>query len=293
MLLRRGARGHVVQRLDRRRGEGVQLQLAREVRRRVDQRVGDRLAADLDAGGRVRGQVRLHRGRGRRLGEAGAEVRVTHDQRLEVGQATERLDPVAGALDTAQRVGRGDLAGRGGVPHRAGANGDRVGLAAVADHGRRGGQVRRDRGGLAGHGRVVVQVPLVQPLGQLADRVIADVVVNVVDVTLAEHVQGAARLWCTRAGVNALSAGAQGSRATTRLARTAGRRAAATTGGDRRCQGYQADAGSKGFRAFPHRLSPLHFFVLPREVVHGCNDRGPIQPPGVTTGQPRTAVGIS
>ena len=145
VLLRRGARRNVVQALDRSWVERPNGQHGREVRRRVGQLVGDGLARSRHAGDLVAVDVGLDRGHRRRdLGEAGAEGLVADDQRLEVGQAAERLRRVARALEAEHRVGRGDLTRRRGVPHRAGPDRHRVGQAVVADRRRRGRQVGHD-----------------------------------------------------------------------------------------------------------------------------------------------------
>src|SRR6185437_3756490 len=198
-VLRAGvAARDVVQALHRGRVERVHRQLGREVRRGVDQGVGDGLAGGRDAGDLVAVYVRLHGGRGgarAEFGEAVAEGLVTDDQALEVRQAAERLDRVARALEAEHRVGRGDLPRRAGVPHRAGPDRHRDGLAAIGDRGRPGGQIREGlRGPGTGDSRICVQTAYPRALAQGADRVVADVVVHEVHFALAEHVQGAALL---------------------------------------------------------------------------------------------------
>ena len=172
------------------------------------------------------------------LREAVAEVLVALDQRGEVGDAAERLDGVARALDPSHHVGSGDRPCRVGVPLRARAEGDRVGRAVLADAAVVGGrdvlgQVRRGGRGLALDGGEGEQLAAPQAQGAVAHAVVGDVGVHVVDVTGAEHVEHAARARLSRAPA---STGVRGA-------------ARAATGGEQEqgcggdCQGGQATDG--------------------------------------------------
>src|SRR5262249_31549426 len=187
----------VLQALHRGRGEWVQGQHVREVRRRLGQRVGHGEAARGHAGDLMGRDVLLDRRRGRLdLGEAGAVVRKTLDQGYEVRHAAERLCRVARPLEAQHGVGPGYLASGLAVPLDAGPDRYLVGQTITADRWRTGRQVRRDRGDLAGDRRVGVQETQPQALRQAADGVVADVVVHVVEVAIAQHVERATRLGC-------------------------------------------------------------------------------------------------
>ena len=135
-----------------------------------------------------RREVGLH------LREGIAELCHPHDEQAVVGEGGRRLDGVAGALQAEHRVRGRYLPRRLRVPHRALPDRDAV-HAAVAAHRRRAHrEIRLDVGRLAGDRRIRHQLAAPHPHPELADGVVRDVRVHVVDVAVTEQIQRSAGL---------------------------------------------------------------------------------------------------
>jgi hypothetical protein len=137
------------------------------------------------------------------------------DLGLEVCETSERLGRVTRSLQAAHHVGRRDLARRRRVPHRAGADcqlvREAVGADAAIGHGRYlCGQVSYHLGRVARSGGVGQQLPAPHAQNQVPGGVVRDVGVHVINVTRAEHVEGATahRRAAPGSGAGAAGAGA-------------------------------------------------------------------------------------
>ena len=162
-----------------------------EVHRQIIGRV------DADARDVVARHVRLLSGfvGARHVAEGGAIGGVTGQDVADVGLTGPREGRVAAPLHAPHHVGRGHLARRRRVPHRTLADGDRI-LESIVGNGRhRRRQIGSQRERLTHDTRVGVQLTLVHLVGHVVQRVVAIVGIEVViDVTAAEHGQGAASL---------------------------------------------------------------------------------------------------
>ena len=98
---------------------------------------------------------------------------------------------------------------RARVPHHAAAQGHGLLQAVVADHRQGGGQVRRRDGVVAGGRRPAVELAHRQPAHLGVRGVVAGVVVHVVDIADADHVERAATLGRSGTRVERLKAGFQ------------------------------------------------------------------------------------